>query len=307
MPRFSIIIPCYNSGRWIRQALDSVFDQPGDDFEVIAVDDGSTDDTLAALNAYGRGVRVFSQKHQGAGVARNLAISKATGDYVATLDADDVWFPWTLGLCRESIARFDQPSIIAGTALRFERSAELARVTVPEPTDVQQYPNFYEAARDGFWFLLQGALVLRQDVFQTCGGYADRKINSEDTHFFMKFGALSGFTVIRSPPMFGYRMHGGNAILDASLNQAGCLFLIGQEKSGAYPGGVAMKDIRRTILAIQARAASVACLKAGDVSKGLKIYTATFWWNLALGRLKYLIGFPIYLILATGRKKPRQN
>jgi len=78
-PQFSVIIPCYNSARWIRRCLDSVFIQADNDYEVIAVDDGSTDDTRAVLDAYGHNIKVLSQANQGAGVARNLAIGHATG------------------------------------------------------------------------------------------------------------------------------------------------------------------------------------------------------------------------------------
>jgi len=293
MPQFSVIIPCYNSTRWVRRSLDSVFAQTGDDYEVIAVDDGSTDDTLSILNDYGHKLTVLSQANQGAGVARNLAISHAAGDFIAFLDSDDVWFPWTLATYRELIAKYDRPAIIAGKPLRFKEDTELAGVNITEPIDVRKYPNFYEAARDGFWFLLNGALLVRRDVFKSCGGFADRKINSEDTHFFMKFGMMPGFIAVMSPQLFGYRLHGANAIYKTHLNQAGCLYLIGQEKNAVYPGGVAMQDIRRTILTTHSRSASVACLKAGNFDQAWKLYAQTFRWNIALGRLKYLAGFPI--------------
>lgn len=304
---FSVIIPCYNSALWIRQALDSVFAQRGDDFEVIAVDDGSTDDTLAILKAYGDGVQVLSQHNQGAGVSRNLAVSKATGEYIATLDADDLWFPWTLATYRELISRFENPSIIAGRPCSFNEEHELVGMKISESIDCRIYLNFYQAARDGFWFLLNGALVIRKDVFKTCGGFAEQRINSEDTHLFMKFGMSPGFVAVKSPPLFGYRMHGENAMLNSNLNQAGCRFLIAQEKNAAYPGGKAMKRIRRAIFTTHARSASVACLKAGNIGQGWKLYTQTLKWNFALGRLKYLVGFPLFMAKAVVLKvrKPR--
>lgn len=298
MPLFSIIIPCYNASQWIQTALESVSAQSGDDFEVIAVDDGSTDDTLTILNAYGRGLRVLSQSNQGAGAARNYAISQAKGDYIAFLDADDVWFPWTLAIFRESIAEFGWPSIIAGTSLRFKMESELRVVGALSKPAFQLYANFYEAAADGFWFLLQGALAVKRGIFETCGGYAERRMNSEDTHLFMKFGMAPGFAAVRAPALFGYRMHEGNAIHKAGLNKQGCLYLIAHEKSAGYPGGKPAQPIRRRVLAIQARAASVGCIKHRDFRGGWKLYTETFGWHLLFGRIKYLIGFPIFLAAA---------
>jgi glycosyltransferase involved in cell wall biosynthesis len=296
VPRFSIIIPCYNSARWIQRTLDSVFCQPGDDFEVIVVDDGSTDDTSAILKGYRRRIEVMFQPNQGAGAARNLAVRKARGDYLATLDADDVWFPWTLRLYREAIARFNRPSIIAGTALRFKESAELTHLAAPVPADIKQYPNFYEAARDGFWFLLQGALAVRRDVFETCGGYAIGRINGEDTHLFMKFGLRSGFVALKSPALFGYRSHENNWAMDARRNFHGCLQFLREEKNGTYPGGTAYRWVRRGLLTKHTRPTSIACVKKGEYKSGLRLYGATLYWNMRLARLRYLLFFPLLFV-----------
>ena len=94
---FSVIIPTYNRAPLLRQALDSVLAQEFTDFELIVVDDGSTDETLTVARSYGDQVRLVPQEHRGPGVARNRGAEHASGEYVAFLDSDDVWFPWTLG------------------------------------------------------------------------------------------------------------------------------------------------------------------------------------------------------------------
>lgn len=301
MPQFSVIIPCYNSARWIQQALDSVFAQSSDDLEVIAVDDGSTDATFSLLKSYGRGVRVLSQPNKGAGAARNLAASVATGDYFATLDADDIWFPWTLDVYREVITQFHRPSIIAGRPHRFSDVKELREV-IGSKSRSCLYPNFYEAARQGFWFLLPSSLLIRRDVFDVCCGFAERKINSEDTHLFLKFGMTPDFVAVLSPQLFGYRFHGGSAIFKTHLSFAGCQFLIDQERTGVYPGGGSMQGIRHSIITKHCRSASLACLRAGSPSEGLEIYIKTIRWNLALGRIRYLLGFPFVLATTVLKK-----
>ena len=89
----SVIIPAYNSGGLIRASIDSAQSQRGVTFEVIVVDDGSTDDTLSILQSYGDAVRCIRQRNQGAYVARNNAAAAARGEWLAFLDADDLWEP----------------------------------------------------------------------------------------------------------------------------------------------------------------------------------------------------------------------
>ena len=93
MPRVSIIIPTYNCARYIGRALDSVCAQTYKDYEILLVDDGSTDDTKDVSMQYGRKVTYLYQQNRGVSAARNHAILKANGELFAYLDADDMWYP----------------------------------------------------------------------------------------------------------------------------------------------------------------------------------------------------------------------
>lgn len=95
-PRISVVIPCYNAARFLRETLASVLRQTYPAFEVIVVDDGSTDESASIAASYGPPVRVIRQENQGESVARNRGISAAEGDWVALLDADDLWEPQKL-------------------------------------------------------------------------------------------------------------------------------------------------------------------------------------------------------------------
>lgn len=93
-PRFSVVIAAFNAQRTIAETLDSVLAQTEADFEIVAIDDGSTDETLKILLGYAaldERIRVASQSNQGVSAARNLGVSKARGELLAFLDADDVW------------------------------------------------------------------------------------------------------------------------------------------------------------------------------------------------------------------------
>lgn len=87
MPKFSIIIPVYNVERYIKRCLDSVFNQSYKDFEVIVVNDGTKDNSMAIVENYD--VKVINQKNQGLSVARNTGVKKAKGEYIIFLDSDD--------------------------------------------------------------------------------------------------------------------------------------------------------------------------------------------------------------------------
>ena len=91
-PMFSVVVPAYNAGRTIRRALQSVFEQSLQDFEIVVCDDGSTDTTAALLeDIRDTRLHVVRQPNSGRGAARNRALERATGRYVALLDADDWW------------------------------------------------------------------------------------------------------------------------------------------------------------------------------------------------------------------------
>lgn len=93
-PRVSILIPCHNAAPWVALTLESALAQTWPNTEVIVVDDGSRDDSLAIVQRYAdRGVRVISQPSRGAAAARNAARAAASGDFLQYLDADDLLSP----------------------------------------------------------------------------------------------------------------------------------------------------------------------------------------------------------------------
>jgi glycosyltransferase involved in cell wall biosynthesis len=93
MPRVSVTIPTFNCARYLGRAIDSALAQTYPDYEIVVVDDGSTDDTRAVLAPYGDRIRYVYQSNGGLSSARNLALARATGELIAYLDADDLWAP----------------------------------------------------------------------------------------------------------------------------------------------------------------------------------------------------------------------
>lgn len=87
----SVVIPCYNGAPFLRETIESALAQTVPPLEVIVVDDGSTDDSAALAESFGEPVRVIRQPNQGESVARNRGIDEARGEWIAFLDADDLW------------------------------------------------------------------------------------------------------------------------------------------------------------------------------------------------------------------------
>jgi glycosyltransferase involved in cell wall biosynthesis len=96
LPLVSVIIPTYNRGWIIKEAIDSILDQDFADYELIVVDDGSSDNTQDILSAYGQKLTVVHQPNQGVSAARNRGIAEASGQLIAFLDSDDLWLPQKL-------------------------------------------------------------------------------------------------------------------------------------------------------------------------------------------------------------------
>ena len=93
MPLVTIVVPSYNNGKYLAEALESVLIQSYPEKEIIVVDDGSTDDSLSVLDLYRSQIRLISTPHFGASAARNTGILAANGEFISLLDSDDVWLP----------------------------------------------------------------------------------------------------------------------------------------------------------------------------------------------------------------------
>lgn len=123
---FSVIIPLYNKAEYIESALRSVLDQRHQAFEVIVVDDGSTDDGARRVAAIGDSrLRLLHQRNSGVSVARNRGVREATGDHIAFLDADDFWTPTYLSAISKMVVQFPDCGLYATHFYRFNDSGSM--------------------------------------------------------------------------------------------------------------------------------------------------------------------------------------
>ena len=178
MPKFSIIVPLYNKAPYVRKALESIASQTYRDFELIVVDDGSTDNSLEVVNEYIRdvlcvmcdvckNVRVSHQKNSGVAAARNRGVAESHGEYVCFLDADDWWESTFLEEMDRLIAEYPDAGIYASNYIYYKPGK--THVALSLPRGYLDYPKaYYEGSSMPVW---TGATCMLRKVFDEMGGF----------------------------------------------------------------------------------------------------------------------------------------
>lgn len=293
---FSVVIPTFNRADLLPRTLDSVWRQSFRDFEVIVIDDGSTDETLEYLRSLSGCVRVFTELNKGPGAARNLGIREACGDYIAFLDSDDIWLPWTLDVFAHLIKVHASPVILGARLIEFHDDNELNAIQ-EEPIQELSFADYYSAFQSGY-FVGAGMAVLRRDRLLKSGGFIEERVNAEDHDLILRLGTEPGFVQVRAPITLGWRQHSNSETREIRKTTSGILRLLEQERSGVYPGGDCRSLQRREILTRHARPVMLACLKNGTIREGWQLYNATFDWHKTQRRWKFLVAFPCLALVA---------
>jgi glycosyltransferase involved in cell wall biosynthesis len=300
-PTFSVVVPTFNRLPHLQRALDTVWKQTFADYEVIVVDDGSSDGTAEWLATQTDRLRYLLQENKGPGAARNAGAAAARGDYIAFLDSDDLWFPWTLTTYAETITACHSPAILGGAMMSFRDEDELNQL-VPQRPSFQYFDDFYSTGGDRH-FVGSNMLVAKRKALVDCGGFLNDRMNAEDHDLILRLGTARGFVQLVSPVTIGWRKHAGSETSDDARNTAGVLRLIENERRNRYPGGDANRDRRQRFITQHARPASLSALKAGHTKEAFRLYSNSFAWHFRQGRWKYLVGFPLLALrrIALGR------
>lgn len=301
MPFFSIIIPTYNRARLLEQTLASVFAQEETDYEVLVVDDGSSDDTLETLARYGERVRVFQQRNAGPGAARNLGIQEARGEYVAFLDSDDLWFPWTLATFRQVLREEGGASVVMATAEDFTRPESLAGVARAR-LRVLRFADYLASAADRTP-RTACAVAVRTEALRRVGGFTPLRISAEDYDLLYRLGTEPGFAWVRAPVTLGYRKHAGTTSTSLESHYRGTLYQLEQERQGRYPGGDARRGERLDMLLYGLRNVTYMLLAGGRMDLALDLYWRGLPFHLAVPRWRFMLGFPPWAVATVLRQR----
>lgn len=301
-PFFSVIIPVYNRAYLVEATIDSVLAQDFKDYEIIAVDDGSTDRSGDVIQQYRDQVIYVRQENMGEGAARNSGIQKARGAYLAFLDSDDLWFPWTLSTYKKVIDGNKYPALVIGEGVTFSDEAELITHTNTHHS-FDTFSDYYATAGSPFFCPCAGGTVVATKMAKEVGGFFPMRYNASDQDFVFKLGTAPGFIHVTTPPTFAYRQHESNIVKNNDKNFHGISYIIDTEKKGLYPGSKDRLHERLNIMTRLFRAFSVGLVKDGEFNRGWKIYCITFNWNFKLLRLRYLSLYPILLLVNTGKSR----
>jgi len=196
-PAVSVVIPAYNAAEFVGRAIDSVLAQTLIDFEVIVVDDGSTDRTADVVAPYDARVRLLSKPNGGLSSARNAGIQAARGEYVAFLDADDWWMPEKLA--RQVSAMQARPdTVFCSTAARLvnpkgEMVGEWRCGSCHGSTLEAIFSINAHVAGSG------SAVVARRQALLDTGGFDERLRSLEDIDMWMRLAAVGGYHCLDLP------------------------------------------------------------------------------------------------------------
>jgi glycosyltransferase involved in cell wall biosynthesis len=285
MSSVSVVIPTYNHGAFLGEALASVFAQTRPAAEVIVVDDGSTDDTGVTLAAYAGRVRVVRQTNGGVARARNAGAAIATGDLLAFLDADDGWRP-------EKLAR---------QVVRVEAEPELglAHCGVEEIGPSGESLRIRQDGLEGWvWEAMllldrpvilgggSGAMIPRA-VFEQVGGFDERLSTSADWDLYYRIARRHRVGFVPEV-LVHYRVHGGN--MHRNVPAMARDMLTAYQKAFAQPD----PDLQRLRRPAYARLHSMLAgsfFRAGSYSWFARHALASV--TLAPERVGYFAGYPV--------------
>ncbi|HEU4496691.1 MAG TPA: glycosyltransferase [Flavobacterium sp.] len=188
MPLFSVVIPLFNKENFIEDTLKSVLSQTFTDFEIIIINDGSTDKSGEKVLAFADSrIRYFSIKNQGVSAARNFGIARASGKFIAFLDADDYWYPHFLE-SMESMAREFPDKQVFSSAIEvqiedsiFEASYSIPRSSRPQVID------FFKGSLGQTAIWTSGG-CFDTSIFRTVGGFNEDLKTDEDIDMWIRIG-----------------------------------------------------------------------------------------------------------------------
>jgi glycosyltransferase involved in cell wall biosynthesis len=198
MSKVSVIIPAYNAEDFIRDAVDSALCQTHRDREIIVIDDSSTDDTPLILKTYGDQITVHRQPNGGVSAARNAGAQLATGDWVAFLDADDVWRPTKL----EAQLAASKTPISYTNRFNFGSRGSLPEIQ-SDVTPLLSGDVFVPLMLRGN-FITVSSVMMTREVFAELGGFVHQPGGCEDWDCWLRAAQRHEFSVCPEP-LVGYR------------------------------------------------------------------------------------------------------
>lgn len=252
MPKFSVIITIYNKEAYLVNTITSVLSQTFQDFEIIVVNDGSTDNSLAAISNFSDDrIRIINQPNKGASAARNTGIKNATTKHLAFLDGDDEWHSHFLEEINILIEKFPLESIYA-TAIQLKENNNAYPVKYSlSSTKQHQIIDYFKGSMNRT-LLSASSIVIKKEAFNIVGFFDETLKSGEDTDMWIRFG-------LKYPIAFSTRVSANYNQFSDSLSNTStntnqkCDFTKFIELEKTHPALKKFIDFNRFSLAIQSK------------------------------------------------------
>jgi glycosyltransferase involved in cell wall biosynthesis len=245
-PRVSVITPAYNSARFLPDTIQSVRNQTFADWELLVVDDGSTDETVSIVERAAQDdarIRLLRQSNAGPSSARNRGMQEARGAYFAFLDSDDQWLPEFLQHQLDVFDRYPDTALVTANAyyLGGPQNGQPRRPAAAG-NPVLTLENIIQ--NDSAVFIMT---VFRREVFERIGGLDEGQWTSEDYDFWIR-SALAGFVFrVSTRPLALYRRHEGSLSADSARMLRGILHTYSKTRGAFESGSSALQALDRQI------------------------------------------------------------
>jgi len=262
---FSVIIPAFNAERYIAETIESALMQQNVKFEVIVVDDGSTDGTVDVAKSFGNRIRIVSQANSGVSVARNHGAMLAEGDFLAFLDADDIWMPEKLE--KQSYKIQEGFNMVYTNRVNIGELGDLPEIQ----TDIEIMPE-----GDIFVNLLLGnvitnsSAVINKGIFRALEGFNGKLLTCEDWDLWLRYSIdhTIGFC---QTPLVKYRFHAGGKSRNYKRQAAAREHIISSILN-TKRGESLSSPLKRKVWAYTYRTSAWSAARFGDVPHSLKLF-----------------------------------
>lgn len=277
--KFSIIIPTYNRSDLLSNTIDSVLNQSFGDYEIIVVNDGSTDNTKEVLTSYGNRIRVIHKQNSGSEKSRNAGAFIANGDYFCFFDSDDLMFHRSLEIYNRVIEEENFPPLVLGQPFHF--SDKIPPGLLNQKITAIQYAVYRDYfSKDRTVYSSSSMIVIRRDVFYKVGmfrqHYAKKEYFLDDIDFMLRAGTITPAIIIFFPYQFGYRTHSENSVKNLKRVIKSLNYLVEEEKIGKFAGGDERKFERHAIIGGPAYFWLLRALRQGLFTDSIKFFIKAY-------------------------------
>jgi glycosyltransferase involved in cell wall biosynthesis len=289
MPKVSVVMPTYNQAHFIAEAIQSALDQTFQDFEIVVVDDGSTDNTKEVVAGFqDPRIKYIYQENRGVAAASNAGILASTGEYIAGLSSDDMWLPQNLEFKVKLLDSRPDMSIVCSDLYEFDSDTGATLCRLWRNKSGRYLRELQDGVRQPLTeYLSKGSLfrivtmIVRRQVFDEVG-YYDESLRVEDYEMFVRIlQRLSSIGIINSP-LVKYRRHRGSMSRNYEYIYTGMLTAINKIINNYSLSKKNCKFVRRRLARIHCEYGWANIVARDEIALGRKKLIASIrvnpWW-----------------------------